>query len=132
MKRPYKDEPNVVSYTSEELRALRKKKQPRMVLVTEEEEEAAINRGIAEDPDNPELTEEDFRRMRPAAEVVPEIVEAYRKERRGRGPQKEPTKIRTTVRLSPDVVAYFKSKGRGWQTRLDEILKKHIKEHPQE
>ena len=41
------------------------------------EEERAINRGIALDPDNPELTEEDFAGMRPAREVAPDIVAEY-------------------------------------------------------
>ena len=50
-------------------------------------EEVAIRVGAARDPDNPELTAEDFARMRPAAEVVPDIVEAYR---RTRGRQKGP------------------------------------------
>ena len=40
-------------------------------------EETAINAGIARDPDNPELTAEDFARMRPAIEVDPELVKAY-------------------------------------------------------
>lgn len=38
------------------------------------EEEAAIQAGIASDPDNPEWTEEDFARAHPASEVVPELV----------------------------------------------------------
>ena len=42
-------------------------------------EETAINAGIARDPDNPELTAEDFARMRPAIEVDPRIAEAHRK-----------------------------------------------------
>ncbi|MFC7557500.1 hypothetical protein ACFQU7_42690 [Pseudoroseomonas wenyumeiae] len=33
-------------------------------------EEAAIQHGIAADPENPEWTEEDFARARPAAEVL--------------------------------------------------------------
>jgi uncharacterized protein (DUF4415 family) len=43
-----------------------------------------------------------------------------------RGPQKSPTKKQVTLRLSPEVLAHFKAKGRGWQTRIDETLKKAI------
>ena len=41
------------------------------------EEERAINRGIALDPDTDELTEEDFKWMRPAREALPELVAEY-------------------------------------------------------
>ena len=41
-------------------------------------EEAAIQAGIAADPDTWELTEDDFARMRPAGEVHPEFVESWR------------------------------------------------------
>lgn len=43
-----------------------------------------------------------------------------------RGPQKAPTKIALSLRLSPEVVRHFKAGGRGWQTRIDETLKKVI------
>ena len=43
-----------------------------------------------------------------------------------RGPQKTPTKKQVSLRLSPEVIAHFKAKGRGWQTRIDETLKKAI------
>jgi uncharacterized protein (DUF4415 family) len=43
-----------------------------------------------------------------------------------RGPQKSPTKKQVSLRLSPEVVAHFKSTGKGWQTRIDETLKKAI------
>ncbi len=46
-------------------------------------EETAINAGIARDPDNPELTAEDFARMRPAIEVDPEIAAEYRRSKIG-------------------------------------------------
>lgn len=39
-----------------------------------------------------------------------------------RGSQKAATKERITIRLSPEVVQYFRSSGDGWQTRMDEIL----------
>ena len=43
---------------------------------------------------------------------------------RRRGPQKAPRKIPLSLRLSPEVVKHFRAKGRGWQTRIDEALKK--------
>ena len=43
-----------------------------------------------------------------------------------RGPQKSPTKQRITIRLSPEVVDYFRSTGSGWQARIDEALRKSI------
>lgn len=43
-----------------------------------------------------------------------------------RGPQKAPVKKQVSLRLSPEVLAHFKATGRGWQTRIDETLKKAI------
>jgi hypothetical protein len=39
-----------------------------------DEEVARIQAGIAEDPDNPEWTAEDFARAKPFAEVFPELA----------------------------------------------------------
>ncbi len=83
-------------------------------------EETAINVGIARDPDTVELTKEDFVRMRPASEVLPHIVERYR---RTRGKQKAPTKEKVTIRLDSDIVAHFRDSGPGWQTRLNDTLR---------
>ena len=96
------------------------------------EEDAEIQRGIDADPDVPELTDEDFAKMRPASEVVPEIVAAYKagtlKRRRGeRGPQKAPTKCLISIRFSREVLEYFRATGPGWQTRMDEALKEWIR-----
>lgn len=86
-----------------------------------------ITRAAESDPDNPPLTEDDFKRMRPAREVVPELVDAYSQGKlRVRGPQKAPTKVVTTIRLDPDIIAYFKAGGRGWQTRLNDTLRHAI------
>ncbi|MQU63992.1 hypothetical protein GHO25_12715 [Pseudomonas sp. FSL R10-1350] len=50
--------------------------------------------------------------------------------RRGeRGPQKAPLKERVTLRLSPEVVDYFKAGGSGWQTRLDQALQQYVQKH---
>ena len=66
-----------------------------------DEEEAEIQRQIAEDPDAPEWTEEDWARARPAIEVAPELVEWSR---RTRGKQKAPTKELISIRLDPDII----------------------------
>jgi uncharacterized protein (DUF4415 family) len=41
-----------------------------------------------------------------------------------RSPQKTPTKVAVSIRLSPEVVKHFKAKGPGWQSRIDEALRK--------
>lgn len=75
--------------------------------------------------DSPPITAEMFRQMRPAAEVFPEIVADYLK-RRGR-PKAAETKVPVTLRLDPDVVKALKSSGRGWQTRVNAMLKRWAK-----
>jgi uncharacterized protein (DUF4415 family) len=35
-------------------------------------------------------------------------------------------KTQTTVRISNDVLAFFRATGRGWQTRMDAALKKFV------
>ena len=73
------------------------------------------------DEDNPEWTEEEFKRARPASELPPEILAAFP---RTRGAQAAAKKIPVSIRLSPQVVEYFKAQGPGWQSRIDEVLKK--------
>ena len=73
------------------------------------------------DEDNPEWTEEDFKRARPASELPPEILAAFP---RTRGAQKAEKKVPVSIRLSPNVLDYFKSQGPGWQSRIDEVLKR--------
>ena len=46
--------------------------------------------------------------------------------RRGRGPQKAPTKTLVSLRLSGDVIEKFKAGGPGWQTRIDAALRKAV------
>ena len=88
-----------------------------------DEEEEEINLGIALDPDAPELREEWFARARPAAEVVPHIVEEYR---RTRGKQQKPIKQRVSIRLDADITEHFRSSGPGWQTRLNDTLRRAV------
>ncbi|MGV7033723.1 BrnA antitoxin family protein [Methylobacterium symbioticum] len=43
--------------------------------------------------------------------------------RRGR-PRSDQRKVLTALRLDPDVIAAFKATGPGWQTRINDILKR--------
>lgn len=73
------------------------------------DEEAKIRRGIADDGADGELADADLARLRPP----------------GR-PKAVVTKQAVSVRLSPEVVTYFKATGPGWQTRLDAVLKDYV------
>lgn len=76
------------------------------------------------DHDNPEWTDKDFREARPAHEVLPsDVLAAFP---RTRGPQKAQTKVPVSIRLSPEVIEYFKSGGPGWQSRIDDALRKMV------
>ena len=51
------------------------------------------------------------------------VRDALIQKRQGqRGPQHRPTKTPVTVRYDPEVLAYFKATGAGWQTRMNEVL----------
>lgn len=71
--------------------------------------------------DNPEWTEEDFKNARPFAEVLPDLAESIRRAR-GRPPVAAP-KQQVSLRLDPDVIAKFKATGKGWQARINDVLK---------
>lgn len=76
------------------------------------------------DPDNPEWTSEDTAK----AIRFNELPESLQKtlSNRKRGPQKAPTKVLTSIRLSPDVLSAMRATGRGWQTLADETLRRHF------
>jgi uncharacterized DUF497 family protein/uncharacterized protein (DUF4415 family) len=76
-----------------------------------------------------ELDAEDFSHFEPAEDVISNIAKSIKRLRGQRGKQKEPTKIQKTLRLSPEVVAYFQSQGKGWQTNVDKVLKEYVKSH---
>lgn len=85
-----------------------------------------------DDPDNPEWTEEMFRKARPLRDfpemhrAIMEAVENLRAKKRGR-PKLEHPKVQVTLRLDADVVGAFKEDGPGWQGRINEELKKTVK-----
>jgi uncharacterized protein (DUF4415 family) len=108
----------IVRMTSEEIKAMRAAggdmtKWERVRNLTEEE----VDRMAMEDPDNFLKTDEDWAQVtvhRPGL----------------RGPQKAPKKKPLAIRLSPDVVEYFKATGAGWQSRIDSALREWMSGHP--
>lgn len=72
------------------------------------------------------LTQLDTARFRSIDEALPELAATMK---RSRGRQKAPTKVSTTIRLSPDVVDFFKGSGAGWQRRIDDALKEWMADH---
>lgn len=63
------------------------------------------------DPDTaPDLSEGRWQKKMAKAQV-----------RRGRPPNANP-KVSTTIRLSAEVIEYFRGGGPGWQTRIDKVL----------
>jgi uncharacterized protein (DUF4415 family) len=91
-------------------------------------EEAAIQHGIAADPDNPEWTAEDFARARPAKDILPPALYAEpTAPKRVRGPGVRPRKAQVTLRLDQDVIEGLRATGSGWQVRANEALRRLVK-----
>ncbi|MFC0633442.1 BrnA antitoxin family protein [Brevundimonas balnearis] len=66
-----------------------------------------------DDPDNPELTDADVARMRPAREVMsPERLKALVEERE------------VFLKLKPETIAAFAVEGDDWRERMAEALEK--------
>jgi uncharacterized protein (DUF4415 family) len=77
------------------------------------EEDKAITAAAKTDPDAQPLTLKQLKAMVPMRAL------------RGR-PKSENKKLLVSVRYSPEVVAYFKSTGAGWQSRMDGVLREYV------
>lgn len=72
--------------------------------------------------DNPEWTEEELKNAKLFTEIFPELAESIARTR-GRPSVAAPKQV-VSIRLDPDVIAKFKATGKGWQSRINEILRK--------
>ncbi len=88
-------------------------------------EEAEIQKMISSDPDNPELTDEQIRELRPFREVFPDLAAAIDKKLAGR-PKSDNPKRAISIRLDAEVIDRFKATGDGWQSRMNEALRKAV------
>ncbi len=67
---------------------------------------------------NPEWTKSDFSRAKSFDEVFPALA------RKRRGNQKAPTKKAISLRLDRDVLEAYQAGGDGWQSRINNDLRK--------
>jgi uncharacterized protein (DUF4415 family) len=77
------------------------------------EDSAKIVAAAKADPDARPLTKKQLQAMVPLRSV------------RGRPPL-ENKKMLVSVRYSPEVLAYFRSTGEGWQSRMDGVLRDYV------
>jgi len=91
--------------------------------IISDSEEAQIQKMIAGDPDAPEATDAQLAQAQPFTQAFPAMAGAMQKNVGGR-PRSENPKVPVSIRLSSEVVAHFKAGGPGWQTRIDEALRK--------
>ena len=80
------------------------------------------------DEDTPEWTAADFARARPIQEVDPGMLEAGSESRRRGRPPVDSPKVRIGFRLAPDVVHAIRATGRGYNARVERVLRKALAE----
>ena len=90
-----------------------------MTKTISDEREAEIQGMIASDPDAPEATDKQIAKAKPFLEVFPHLV----KRGPGRPPVESPRK-HISLRLDADVIEKFKATGKGWQSRINDALRK--------
>ncbi|MCQ9328336.1 BrnA antitoxin family protein [Pelistega suis] len=72
------------------------------------------------DDDNPEWTDETFAKARRGS-VATSVVR--------RGKQKAPLKMPISLRIDAEVLSFFRSQGKGWQTKMNDVLKAWVERH---
>ncbi|HLW93621.1 MAG TPA: BrnA antitoxin family protein [Roseiarcus sp.] len=81
------------------------------------------------DDENPEWTRDEIKRALPALDAIdavfgPKAADSLRR-RRGR-PAKPDRKINQTLRLDADVLDAYRQEGKGWQTRINQVLRENM------
>jgi uncharacterized protein (DUF4415 family) len=99
-----KNEKHIVSISEDDLRPGRTDWAALDALTDEE-----IEKAIADDPDAAPSLDADW--FRKAELVIPA------------------TKVATSIRVDGDVMDWFKTQGRGWQTRMNAVLRAYAKAH---
>lgn len=92
-------------------------KLPQHLLEITNQEEAEIQRQIANDPDDEEVSDENAKRPM-------SFKDALKRSRVREASHAEREQI--SIMLDPDLIDHFKSSGDGWQRRLNDTLRKAV------
>ena len=84
----------------------------RDIILPTAEEDAAINAAALSDPDAQPLSDAELARLRPA---------------RGR-PVAAVKRPMLSMRVDPDVLAHLRASGKGWQTKINALLRQAIEQ----
>ena len=87
-----------------------KSKSGRVFDLPSDKEDEKIQAGIEADQDTYEVT--DFSKLRKIGRPV-----------------SDNTKDRVNIRLDKEITAYFKATGKGWQTRMNDVLAEYVASH---
>ncbi len=84
----------------------------RKIRLNTPEEDARVNAGIAADPDTHEVSDAEFALMRRRAGRPPATV----------------VRPMISMRVDPDIAAALRASGKGWQTRVNALLRQAIEQ----
>jgi len=84
----------------------------REIILPSSEEDAAINAAALNDPDAQPLSDAELARLRPA---------------RGR-PVVAVKRPMLSMRVDPDVLAHLRASGKGWQTKVNALLRQAVEQ----
>ena len=84
----------------------------REIILPSSEEDAAINVAALSDPDAQPLSDAELAHLRPA---------------RGR-PVVAVKRPMLSMRVDPDVLAYLRASGKGWQTKVNALLRQAVEQ----
>jgi len=76
------------------------------------------------DPENPEWTEADFAAAKGPESLPPAMLAAFPNTKAGGGRPPGSNKRAVSIRLDKDVLEKFRATGPGWQSRINEALKR--------
>lgn len=72
---------------------------------------------------NPEWMDETFAKARKGSAATSVVR---------RGKQKAPLKMPISLRIDAEVLSFFRSQGKGWQTKMNDVLKAWVERHSQD